>query len=333
MYNQQFVYRLARAFAGFLFLSAALLLPGCATPQTTALLTDQLSAEQTNPPRVLPRQLELTTVPYYAQETNQCGPATLAMAMDFAGKTIAPEQLTAQVFLPGKAGSLQIEMLAAARRHGFIAYELAPELTDLVAEIAAGQPVIVLENLAFNWYPMWHYAVAIGYDLERGNILLRSGRERRQVLPLTTFEHTWSRSNYWAMLVLPPTQLPQHADQQHYLAAVLALEKTGQSTSANVAYQTALQRWPENLAARMGLGNTAYALGDLASAEQAFRRATQQHADAAVAFNNLADTLARLQRYPEALQAAEQAVRLGGEQQAIFAQTLAEIKTKMPPTH
>jgi tetratricopeptide (TPR) repeat protein len=253
------------------------------------------------------------------------------MAMGAAGKTIDPSELTAQVYLPGKSGSLQIEMLASARRNGFVAYQLEPKLADLLAEIAAGQPVIVLENLAFNWYPMWHYAVAIGYDLDTENIILRSGAEQRQLLPLRTFEHTWSRSNYWALVVLPPTQLPQRADENRYVAAASALEKAGQTAAANSAYNTALQRWPQNLAARMGFGNTAYALGNLSGAEQAFHNATQQHPDAAVAFNNLADTLARLQRYPEALHAAEQAVRIGGEQQAIFAQTLAEIKNKLPP--
>ncbi len=314
-------HQLARAVAGFLLFFCAIFLFGCATPQTTALRSQVL----------LPRHVELTTVPYYAQETNQCGPATLAMVMSAAGAPIDPQQLTEQAYLPGKAGSLQIEMLATARRNGFVAYEIAPTLSALLAEIAAGHPAIILENLAFNWYPMWHYAVAIGYDLDSGVIMLRSGAEQRQLLPLTTFEHTWSRSNYWAMLALPPEQLPQDADEERYVAAVITLEKIGQIAAAHTGFESALQRWPENLAARMGLGNTAYALGDLPAAERAFRTATEQYPGAAAAFNNLADTLARLQRYPEALLAAEQAVQLGGEQQAIYAQTLAEIKNKLNP--
>jgi len=32
-------------------------------------------------------------------------------------------------------------MIAAARRNGFVAIELAPNLSDLLAEIAAGNPV------------------------------------------------------------------------------------------------------------------------------------------------------------------------------------------------
>jgi hypothetical protein len=200
-------------------LCAALLLAGCATPQTQAVLRQQGD---------LPRQMELAGVPYHPQDANQCGPATLAMAMGAHGTTVAPEILAQQVYLPEKAGSLQVEMLSATRRHGFVAYLIDPTLTALLGEIAAGRPVIVLENLAFNWYPQWHYAVAIGYDLDRGTIVLRSGAEQRQVLPLTTFEHLWARSGYWGLLALPPDQLPAHANETRYVAAAVALETTAQ---------------------------------------------------------------------------------------------------------
>jgi hypothetical protein len=51
-----------------------------------------------------------------------------------------------------------------------------------------------------------------------------------------------------------------------------------------------------------------------------------KHPDAAIAFNNLADTLAQQKKYREALAAAQRAVALGGEQQAVFKQTLREIE-------
>ncbi len=242
---------------------------------------------------------------------------------------VDPEQLAPQLYLPGKEGhSLQIEMLSATRRHGLLTYVLNPQLRDLLAEIAAGRPVIVLQNLAFNWYPLWHYAVAIGYDLDRGDIILRSGPERRQRLPLTTFEHTWARSNYWALLTLPPDQLPRTADETRFVAAAIELEQTHQVPAASIAYATALQHWPANLSAQMGMGNTAYARGDLIGAEVAFRGATQQHPDSAAAFNNLADTLAQQKKYTDALNAARRALELDSDNSDVYAQTLREIETK-----
>jgi len=90
-------------------------------------------------------------------------------------------------------------------------------------------------------------------------------------MPLDTFEHTWRRSGYWAMLRYarrPPASVP--ADD--YLRAVARLEKTGPAASAREAYESALARWPDDLTALIGLGNTAHRAGDLEAAEQAFRR-------------------------------------------------------------
>lgn len=296
-------------------------LSGCATPQTQALL-EKRSGQ-------LPQQVELVEVPFYPQETHQCGPASLAMALNAGGAKVTPQDLIPQVYLPGREGSLQVEMLAATRRNGLFAYELAPKLDDLLAEVAAGSPVVVLQNLALSWYPVWHYAVVVGYDLQRAEIILRSGLEQRQVLPLTTFEHTWERGGYWAMLALPPGSVPRTATEVSYMSAAVALEMTGRPDSAGAAYESALRRWPGNLTARIGMGNAAYAQGDVMRAETAYRQATLDHPDSAIAYNNLAQTLADQQRYPEALAAANQAVSLGGPELAAALGTLEEIKQEM----
>lgn len=316
----------ARSHAGIFIFALALLfvstfgLQGCATPQLDTLRA-QFPAE-------LPRRAELDHVPYFAQEAYQCGPATLAMVFNAAGIAIEPPQLEAEVYLPEKFGSLQVEMLAATRRHGLLAYALEPQLNALLTEIAAGRPAIVLQNLGLNWYPVWHYAVVIGYDIDRDEIILRSGPEHRQVLPLKTFEHTWARSNYWAMLALPPGQLPAHADADRYIESALALEQTRQLSAAYRAYTAAMQRWPDNLNASMGTGNTAYALGDFAAAETAFRQATLSHPESGAAFNNLADTLAQQKKFEQALIAARHAVELGGEMRELFLQTQKEIEAR-----
>jgi len=241
---------------------------------------------------------------------------------------IEPEALRPQVYLPGRQGSLQIEMLAAARRNGVVAIELKPSLSDLLAEIAAGNPVIVLQNLALEWYPVWHYAIAIGYDLEANSITLRSGDEQRIEMPLGTFEHTWRRGGYWAMLALPPGRMPASVAAADYLNAVAKLERAGSFESAQAAYEQALERWPANLTALIGLGNTAYRSGDFEAAEQAFRRATLAHPLSAAAHNNLAQTLMELDRSEEALAEARVAVGLGGPLEDVAVRTLDTIVSR-----
>ena len=171
-------------------------------------------------------------------------------------------------------------------------------------------------------------AVAIGYDLKARRITLRSGDERRLQMPLSTFERTWRRGGYWAMLALPPRRLPASVAAGDYLSAVARLERAGPLVSARGAYERALERWPDELMALMGSGNTAYRAGDFAAAEQAFRRATVVHPRSAAAHNNLAQTLADLDRPDEALAEARVAVGLGGPLEDTSIRTLDAIVSR-----
>jgi tetratricopeptide (TPR) repeat protein len=307
----------APAAAGVFICAAALLLAGCAATRGTALPAGAAAG--------LPAAAEIAAAPFFPQEDYQCGPAALAAALTHAGRESTPEALVPQVYLPVRKGSLQAEMLATARRHGQVAYPLAPQVENLLREIAAGNPAVVLQNLALDWAPQWHYALAIGYDLDGRNIVLRSGTTRRLETALDTFDRTWARSGRWAMLVLPPERLPATADQSTYLAAVAALERVAPA-AARRAYETALARWPDSVAARIGQGNASYALRDLGAAKEAFRLATIDHPDSADAWNNYAQTLHELGDRQEALAAARRAVALGGPRAPSYRETLGEIE-------
>ncbi|MFZ5524172.1 MAG: PA2778 family cysteine peptidase [Pseudomonadota bacterium] len=299
-----------------------LCLGACANPSQTRLVLG-------SPPAYLPRHAEIIAVPYFAQDAFQCGPAALAMSLNAAGFAVTPEVLKPELYLPDRHGSLQVEMLAAGRRHGATTYQLSPELNDVLREIAAGTPVVVLQNLAFAWYPVWHYAVAIGYDLDRAEIILRSGPEQRQILPMATFEYTWGRSGYWAMVAMPPGKIPETAEEASFIAAINAVEKITDPERALSTYIAALDRWPGNLAAQIGVGNIAYKLHDLGQAERAFRQAAQDHPESVAAYNNLAQTLADQARYEEAREAARRAVSLGGPLLQTAQETLADIERSM----
>jgi len=302
--------------AAGVFILAVALLGGCAAPQISALIAQ--------PPAGLPAAAEIASVPFFAQEDYQCGPASLAAVLQHAGREATPASLVPQVYVPARKGSLQAEMLAATRRHGLVAYELAPRLEALLREIAAGTPVLVLQNLALDWAPQWHYAVAIGYDLPQRSLVLRSGVTRRLAMSLDTFEHTWARSGHWALLALPPERLPETAAELPYLAAVAALERVAPA-AARRGYEAALAHWPDSLTAEIGLGNSSYALRDLAGAAAAYLRATLRHPGSADAWNNLAQTLIELGSRDAALAAARRAVALGGPRLRTYRETLEHI--------
>jgi hypothetical protein len=307
----------ARVFPCAFLIAGTLLTVGCAgTPQTNEILATRAGPKHS---------VELIDVPFFPQTAYQCGPAALATVLGSAGARITPEVLASQVYLPERRGSLQFELLAATRRHGYIPYVLEPRLDDVLNEVAAGTPVLVFQNLGLSWYPKWHYAVIVGFDLSRGEIVLRSGGEARHIVSMRVFERTWERGDFWAMVSMPPGRLPRTAEETSYVLAVLSLERLQRWQDVALAYDTALSRWPDNLVARIGLGNSRYALGDMPGAEAAYRRVTRDHPDAAVAFNNLAQVLADQGRLPEAEGAARQAVRLGGPMQEQYEDTLRQI--------
>lgn len=297
----------------------ALLLSGCAT-QTHSLLQSR--------PADIPARQELAATPFFPQEKYQCGPAALATVLQASDIEVSPQELISQVYVPERKGSLQSEMLAAARRNGALAMTIPPQMDALLREVASGNPVVVMQNLSLPIYPMWHYAVVIGYDLDREEVVLRSGTYRRLVMPLSTFEHTWGRSNRWAMTALPPTRLPATARLGDALPALVAFEKVSVPERARAAYQAALQRWPDQPLLHVGLGNSAYAAGDLPSAAAAFRKAAEIDPGNAAALNNLATVLAELGEYDAARVAAEQALALGGQWSDTARATLEAVSRK-----
>ncbi|MEW5726983.1 MAG: PA2778 family cysteine peptidase [Pseudomonadota bacterium] len=283
-------------------LAALLALAGCAGRQTEALLAA---------PDGLPPVAEVASVPFHPQADKACGPASLAMVLAWSGLSTSPDSLSTQVYTPGREGSLAPDMVAAARRQGRLAVPVHG-LRAVLAELAAGHPVVVFQNLGLEMKPLWHFAVAIGYDLPGRRIILHSGLDERLPMALDTFEHTWDRTGRWAMVVLPPDRLPATAGEREVVEAAAGLERVGLAPAAARAYQAVLDRWPDSLAAALGLGNARYGMGDPKAAEAAFRTAARRHPDAAAAWNNWAHVLLELGRVEEAGRAAERAMSLGG---------------------
>lgn len=298
----------------------------CLTLAACASLPPDYDAARLAP---MPAQQELTEVPFHPQDEYQCGPAALATAFGSAGVERSPQALTREVYLPQRKGSLQPEMLATTRRAGLLAYRLAPQPSALLQEVAAGHPVVVLQNLRLALLPQWHYAVVVGYDLGDNTIVLRSGRDKRLTMSLAGFDRSWTKAGRWAFVALPPDQLPATAREDDVVAAAAALERASPA-AARRAYQMALGAWPLNLAARIGSGNAAYAMHQLDAAQTDYRQATIDHPDAADAWNNLAQVLYETGQWQAARTAARRAVAIGGARLPTYAATLATIEAGPP---
>lgn len=257
---------------------------------------------------------ELSDTPFFPQEEYQCGPAALATVLQVAGvEAVTPESLVDQVFLPDREGSLQAELLAATRRADRIPFVIPRRMDALFAEVAAGYPVLVLQNLGLERWPIWHYAVVIGFNPAQQQLILRSGTTEREVVSLRAFERSWRLGNYWAMVVPPIGLMPESVPSLPYFEAVAAVEQQGRLGLAAMAYAAGTERWPYDATGYMGLGSIAYQQHDYANAEEYFYRATELDPLQPAGFFNLAWSLLRQGRRDEALAAAQVAQELAPE--------------------
>ena len=245
------------------------------------------------------------------------------MLLNYTNTDVTVEALIKEVYLPGRKGSLQIDILSSTRRHHRIPYLISPGFEPLFREMDAGNPVLVLQNLGLSWAPVWHYAVAIGYNLPQQQITLHSGTYKARTLALKTFERTWRRAKYWGMVTTTIDKIPASAEPQRFISAITTL-KDGKSKHR--AYIAATKRWPKQLLPRIGLGNSFYNQGNIAEAEQAYRMAVKNGPQSALALNNLAQALADQNKFDEALAIAQQAVDIGDAFSIEAQDTLNDIK-------
>ncbi|WP_311065549.1 PA2778 family cysteine peptidase [Halomonas sp. DWK9] len=302
--------------AGVLLLSLLLLLlTGCA--RNPVLLESTKTS--------LTPQTELTEVPFFAQTEYQCGPATLAMVLHHAGVEASVDELIPQVFLPGRDGSVQPEMLATVRRYERLAIPIRGTMDALLMHLEAGDPVVVMQNLALPAFPMWHYAVAIGFDLPNETLILRSGEIERHTLSFSRFDATWARSERWGFVVSEPGSLPEAVTARNALEAISAFEEQHGPAKALSSWLAFSERFPANPLGQFALGNALYAAQQPQSALDAFEAATQLDPAMGAAWLNLAILQLQQENSAAARESLRQAASLEGEWQPRAQQLLESL--------
>jgi tetratricopeptide (TPR) repeat protein len=294
------------------------------TPQTDALLA--------SPPADLPARVELDAVPFFPQTPYHCGPAALATVLVHAGyRDVTPEALADRLFLPAREGSLQLEMLAAARRAGALPVRLPGELSVLCGAVAAGTPLVVLQNLGLAIAPRWHYAVFVGCDRPAGDVILRSGTTRRELMPMTLFERTWARGGHWAIAAMHPGELPASAHEADAVDAAVGFERAVSVPRERLkVFDSLLARWPGNLPALIGAGNAHAMLGAWPRAAQLFEQAAARH-DSAAAWHNLALARWELGQRDAARDAAQRALERARASEPVWREAAERLVAQMGP--
>jgi ABC-type bacteriocin/lantibiotic exporter with double-glycine peptidase domain len=189
-----------------------------------------------------PQLEELTSVPFFPQTEFDCGPAALATVLAESGLAITPEDLLPRVYTAGLKGSLQAEMLAAARSEGRLPILVEPTTQALFDLVATGHPVVVLQNLRLPRAPVWHYAVVVGRETDSGRVVLRSGAQQRKRQRMRRFATTWSLADNWGFIVVRPGEIPAAVAPEGYMRAVIESRHLLSDTDTDAAFTAALSR-------------------------------------------------------------------------------------------
>jgi tetratricopeptide (TPR) repeat protein len=209
-----------------------------------------------------------------------------------SGVETSPEELSPQVFLPGREGSLQLELVAATRRAGRIPYQVDGAMDALLGELAAGRPVLVLQNLGTTHFPRWHYAVLTGFHGSDNEVVLNTGTSEGKRQSARSFARTWAWAGNWGLVALRPGELPGQPDPQRFAESVAAFEQVAGFEAAEPSWRAMAERWPDDWRPLLAMGNAAYRDGELDGAIRHYRRALTLAPGSPVLENNLATVLA-----------------------------------------
>ena len=301
-----------------LLAACALILPACAGQDVRTELVDVA---------------ELTQVPFFPQTEYDCGPAALATILNAAGVTVAPAELTDAVYIEGLRGSLQVEMLAATRRYGLLPVPVAEDPARLLEEVAAGRPVLVMQNLGFARAPVWHYAVVVGYSADNDRFVLRSGEEERRRERASRFLRSWELADRWGFVAVLPGEIPPTAVPDSYMRVLVGAEAQLEPTAVGRAYTTALTRWPDDTLVLFLSASREHAADNLAPAESLYRKLLAIDPAHAAARNNLANVLLERGCLEEAEREARAALSIAGPEGEFadaIAGTIRDIESAAP---
>lgn len=261
-------------------------------------------------------------VPFFAQQAYQCGPAALASMLHAAGVAASPDELVSEVWLPQRRGSLAMELAAAARARGRLVYPVTSE-AQLLDELDAGHPVLIRQNLLFDWWPQWHFAVVTGYAAHGEEFFLHSGKHPDMRVDRNWFIRRWDKAGNEGFVVLAEGMLPSSSDATRLLRAIDDVSRSSR-TPALSYWQAALRRYPDDALMHFGHGNALYQAGDKVAARDAFTRAVALQPALHAGWNNLASVLHELGQSNEAADAIRHALALAPDN-ALYLETRNEI--------
>jgi ABC-type bacteriocin/lantibiotic exporter with double-glycine peptidase domain len=144
---------------------------------------------------------KIDNVPFYPQESYQCGPASLAGVLNYWKVSVAPDEIAKEIFSKSVQGTLTIDMVLYAQKRGLNAIQYKGTIEDIKRNVDYGYPVIVLVDHGISLFQLNHFMVVIGYNGK--GIVVNSGKYNDKVIGEQDFLKIWERADFWTLLIKP----------------------------------------------------------------------------------------------------------------------------------
>lgn len=145
----------------------------------------------------------IKNVPFFPQEENYCGPASLASVLGYWGHNVSQEEVAREIYTPQIKGAINVDLANYAKRKGFDAVSYKGDLEKIKGEVDKGHPLILYLHMGIPLVPRRHYMVAVGYDESKKAVIVYSGKDKDLLIPYEYLLKRWRRTGYWTLLILP----------------------------------------------------------------------------------------------------------------------------------
>jgi FimV-like protein len=167
------------------------------------LLAVPLPARPVHADRGLPSEIALPWTPVRALLPDYCGPAALTNVLRYWGRPADQASIGRAVFDRRRSGTLAGDLILWARQAGLSATSRSGSRDDLRHWLAAGLPVIVLQDLSPR-DRRGHFRVVVGYsDVKRQFLICDCTESAVCSLDYDQFDDLWFHFENWYMLAAP----------------------------------------------------------------------------------------------------------------------------------
>lgn len=218
----------------------------------------------------------ISSASYVGQTFNNCGPASLSMAMSYFGTNISQDELREQMRpFSNPAGGVDdksvfaSEFVEYAKKYGFESMARPNGDREMLKKLISNDIPVVLRTWLHPNEDIGHFRIVRGYDDTRQVFIQDDSYEGRNLeYSYTTFEEMWKPFNYGYILVYPK-------DKAEVVKAIV-----GADMDEKVAYTNALTRAEVNLTENpnssydlFNLSTAYYHLGDMQKSVEYYEKA------------------------------------------------------------